>query len=59
MADRKADNTERAKPARSPAKKQYATPKLRVYGDVGAITRTVGWMGMVADGGMGSMSKTS
>jgi hypothetical protein len=59
MAERKDDGTQRAKPAGRPPKKQYAAPKLRVYGDVAAITRTVGNTGTVLDGGHGSMSKTS
>ena len=59
MAERADDGTQRAKPAGKPAKKLYAAPKLRIYGDVAAITRTVGRTGTVLDGGHGSMSKTS
>jgi hypothetical protein len=39
-------------------RKTYDTPKLRVYGDVAALTRSVGHLGSLADGGHGAMSKT-
>lgn len=41
------------------ARKTYATPRLRVFGDVAALTKSVGSSGSVADGGHGAMSKTS
>jgi len=41
------------------ARTPYSPPVLRVYGDVAALTRAIGNTGTVADGGHGSMSKTS
>ena len=45
--------------ADGPVRKPYNAPSLRVYGDVAALTRTVGHKGTVADGGTGSKTKTS
>ena len=38
-------------------KKPFDPPRLRVYGDIAALTRTVGRTGL-ADGGMGNTAKT-
>ena len=59
MAEREDHRMEQVTPEREPARKPYTAPKLRVYGDVSTITRTIGRKGTVADGGHGSMSKTS
>lgn len=40
-----------------PAKKQYETPKLFVFGDIKELTKTVGNSGN-KDSGQGSTSKT-
>lgn len=39
-------------------RKPYSSPRLRVYGDVAALTRTLGHRSKKADGGSGNMSKT-
>jgi hypothetical protein len=60
MTERKDERTGHATRASGSAKKRYVPPKLRVYGNVSSITRTVGKMGTVSDGGGSfSMSKTS
>lgn len=41
-----------------PAKKQYETPKLFVFGDIKELTKTVGKVSPRADGGTGQTSKT-
>ena len=41
------------------SKKEYKTPQLKVYGDIGSLTTAVGTMTSVADGGMGLQNKTS
>jgi hypothetical protein len=41
------------------ARKPYAAPTLRVYGDVAALTRSIANTSTNADGGHGAMSKTS
>ena len=46
-------------PAVGSTRKPYNVPLLRVYGSISALTRTVGNMGTVLDGGHGAMSKTS
>jgi hypothetical protein len=40
------------------ARKPYEKPALRVYGDVAALTRSVGNTTTNSDGGHGAMSKT-
>ena len=39
-------------------RKSYTTPKLRVFGDVAALTRSIGNTTTNPDGGHGSMTKT-
>jgi hypothetical protein len=47
-----------AAPKPAAARKPYATPKLRVFGDVAALTRSIGNTTTNSDGGHGAMSKT-
>jgi hypothetical protein len=47
-----------ANPGSAAPRKPYAPPRLRVYGNVAALTRTIGNMSMKADGGGGMNSKT-
>ena len=42
-----------------PSKKEYKTPELKVYGDIGSLTTAINNMSSVADGGMGLQNKTS
>ncbi|MFI5230598.1 MAG: lasso RiPP family leader peptide-containing protein [Gemmatimonadales bacterium] len=58
MERREVDKTERVPPSGGAARKPYAPPRLRVYGSVAALTRTIGNMSMKADGGGGMNSKT-
>jgi hypothetical protein len=44
-------------PQEKSPKKPYRSPVLEVYGDIRAITKAVGLMGM-GDGGGGLMTKT-
>ena len=53
------DGADERLPAVGSTRKPYNVPMLRAYGSISALTRTVGKVGTVADGGMGSMSKTS
>jgi hypothetical protein len=58
--DKKTSRTSaRAAPSDSPPRTTYAAPSLRVYGDIAALTRTVGRTSSNRDGGaMWNMSKT-
>ena len=40
-------------------RKPYVPPRLRVYGSVAALTRTIGRRSKKADGGSRTMSKTA
>ena len=40
-------------------KKPYHSPVIEVYGDLSTITKNIGNLGSVADGGHGSTKKTS
>ena len=42
-----------------PSKKDYKAPKLKVYGNISSLTRAIGTMTSIADGGMGLQNKTS
>jgi hypothetical protein len=59
MAEQKKESTSESGAARAALRKPYETPALRVYGDVAALTRSVSNTSANADGGHGSMSKTS
>ena len=48
-----------AEPAEGAARAPYSPPALKVYGTIAALTRSVGSMGMVSDGGHGTKTKTS
>ncbi|MGH7653893.1 MAG: hypothetical protein ACREN6_04455 [Gemmatimonadaceae bacterium] len=50
--------TDRVPPSNAAARKPYVPPRLHVYGNVAALTRTVGNMSMKADGGSMMTSKT-
>jgi hypothetical protein len=58
MEHREDDKARRAKPGSDAPRKPYESPRLRVYGNVAALTRTIGNMSMKADGGGGMNSKT-
>lgn len=46
--------------ATAPTRREYLSPRLRVYGALSSLTRNVGMNGTVADpGGFGGMTKTS
>jgi hypothetical protein len=49
----------RVEPAEGAVRAPYNRPTLKVYGTIKSLTQAVGRTGMVADGGKGSMSKTS
>jgi hypothetical protein len=59
MDDQAQGNPEEKTPATTAQRAPYARPALKEYGDVAALTRSVGKTGTVADGGHGAMSKTS
>jgi hypothetical protein len=46
-------------PDSEPPRKNYATPRLLVYGDIRDLTKAVGNKSATADGGMGSTDKTA
>lgn len=48
----------RADPSSAAPRKPYVSPRLRVYGDVAALTQTIGRKSHKSDGGRGNMSKT-
>jgi hypothetical protein len=52
------DDVQAARSERLP-RKIYEAPKLRVYGDVAALTLTIGNTSHKSDGGAGAMSKTA
>jgi hypothetical protein len=52
------DETPAARSERLP-RKAYSAPKLRVYGDVAALTLAIGNTSHKSDGGAGAMSKTA
>jgi hypothetical protein len=58
MEHRDDEKTRRPTPRSAAPRKPYAPPRLRVYGNVAALTRTIGNMSMKADGGGGMNSKT-
>jgi len=58
MEHRDDDTKRRATPSSAAPRKPYVSPRLRVYGNVAALTRTIGNMSMKADGGSGMTSKT-
>ena len=58
MERREDDEMERVPPSNAAPRKPYFPPRLRVYGNVAALTRTIGNMSMKADGGGGMNSKT-
>jgi hypothetical protein len=59
MEHREDDKLERVTPSSAtPRKQPYVPPRLRVYGDVAELTRTIGRKSMKADGGSRNMSKT-
>lgn len=45
-------------PPKKPPRKPYRRPALHAYGDIRAITRTVGTMGNVDGGGPKELNKT-
>lgn len=49
------NSTDRPEPPKP--KRRYSPPVLHVYGDIRAITRSVGMTG-TADGGKGNMKRT-
>jgi len=55
MADHESSSPKSVEETR---KKPFEPPRLQVYGDIAALTRTIGRSG-VPDGGHGSNSKTS
>ena len=58
MKDQSGQTPREEDSASAATRKPYESPKLRVYGDVAAITRNAGMNGMVNDGGHGN-NKTS
>jgi len=58
MTEPKHDSSEQQAAAIVTSKKPYTAPALRIFGDVAALTRSVGNTGK-ADGGHGAMSKTA
>jgi hypothetical protein len=58
MAEQKNASTNEPAAVNGAARKPYAAPALRVYGDVAALTRSVGNTTTNSDGGHGAMSKT-
>jgi hypothetical protein len=59
MEHRENDKSDRATPQGDAARKSYAPPRLRVYGDVATLTRAIGFMSTKSDGGSGKVSKTA
>jgi hypothetical protein len=59
MEHRENDQSGRATPQGDAARKAYAPPRLRVYGDVATLTRAIGNMSVKTDGGSGKNSKTA
>jgi hypothetical protein len=58
MERRGDDKKDRVPSSDAAPRKPYVPPRLRVYGNVAALTRTIGNMSMKADGGSGNRSKT-
>jgi hypothetical protein len=52
-------NSRAGAPPRVEHRLAYATPTLRQFGSLAALTKIVGNAGTVLDGGSGSMKKTS
>lgn len=44
---------------KTPSKKAYETPRLRVYGDIAQLTRAVGTASKVPDHAGGKVNKTA
>lgn len=58
MERREDDKMDRVRSPGAVPRKPYVPPRLRVYGSVAALTRTIGRRSQKADGGRGNMSKT-
>jgi hypothetical protein len=58
MAEQQKASTNEPVVIHGAGRKPYAAPALRVYGDVAALTRSVGNTTTNSDGGHGAMSKT-
>jgi hypothetical protein len=59
MEHRESDESGGPAPQSAAARKVYAPPRLRVYGDVATLTRAIGNMSAKTDGGSGKNSKTA
>ena len=58
MEHREDDKMDRVPSSDAAPRKPYVPPRLRVYGNVAALTRTLGNHSKNADGGSGNHSKT-
>lgn len=59
MDDHAQGKSKPAKPAAGTARAPYVRPVLKVYGDIAALTQTIGKTSKKADGGSGQHSKTA
>jgi hypothetical protein len=59
MGDQSRGESEQGKTPAAAPRAPYRRPALKVYGAIAALTQAVGKTGKNADGGKGSMSKTS
>ncbi|MFI5232072.1 MAG: hypothetical protein ACHQSE_06130 [Gemmatimonadales bacterium] len=58
MEHREHEKADRMAGSRPASLKPYVAPRLRIYGNLAALTRTIGHKSMKADGGSGMTSKT-
>ena len=58
MDDHAQGNPKPARPAAEEPRAPYVRPALKVYGDIAALTKTIGKVGK-KDGGHGNKSKTA